>query len=180
MPDVFHVANYFLARNDPAEGDRITALKLQKLVYYAQGYSLALLGRPLFDSPIHAWELGPVCIPLYRKFKNFGRKPVDRLYKTAAEAAKALRVAQRPFTQEQINLLEDVFACYSGYTAMHLVNMAHKTTPWKKAFPDEEIATKSMKSFFSDQLNGAAIERKIRLSRKEADKIATRLGVSLQ
>jgi uncharacterized phage-associated protein len=179
MTTVFDVADYFLTRNDPADGDRITALKLQKLVYYAQGYSLAILGKPLFDEPFHAWEHGPVCIPLYRKFKKFKDAPLDRIYVTVAEAAKAFKLARKPFTQEESNLLEDVFACYSGYTAGHLRRMTHETSPWERAFPNGEITIKAMKNFFSGQLKGVSIEP-VPLSREEADKIAARLGVSFQ
>jgi len=60
---------FFLAKNDLSQGDRITPLKLQKLLYYAQGYAPAALGRPLFDELIKAWEPGPVCISIYRRFK---------------------------------------------------------------------------------------------------------------
>src|SRR5437868_8496808 len=48
MMSVRKVAEYFLAKADDSVGDGISNLKLQKLVYYAQGYHLALHGGPLF------------------------------------------------------------------------------------------------------------------------------------
>jgi uncharacterized phage-associated protein len=68
----FEVANYFLKRQEPEVGDLMTNLKLQKLVYYAQGFYLAMMDSPLFNEPIEAWEHGPVCVPLYHEYKNFG------------------------------------------------------------------------------------------------------------
>jgi uncharacterized phage-associated protein len=181
MTTVFDVANYFLARNNnPVKRDSITALKLQKLVYYAQGHALAILGRPLFDESFHAWELGPVCIPLYERFKKLGKAaPLDRLYETTVEADKALRAAQKPFAQNEINLLEDAFSCYGGYTAWALSEKSHETPPWKDAFPGREISRKAMKKFFSDRLKAAKVEISP-LTREEADEMAVRLGVSLQ
>lgn len=57
---VFDVAAYILAN----EGE-MTAMKLQKLCYYAQAWSLVWDERPLFDERIEAWANGPVCPALY-------------------------------------------------------------------------------------------------------------------
>jgi len=54
------VARYFLTLMSEENGDLISNLKLQKLVYYAQGSSLALWGNPLFSEKIEAWLHGPV------------------------------------------------------------------------------------------------------------------------
>jgi len=72
MKTCFDVANYFLKRQDPDAGDLMSNLKLQKLVYYAQGFHLAMENSPLFNEPIEAWEHGPVCVPLYHKYKSCG------------------------------------------------------------------------------------------------------------
>lgn len=64
----FDVANYFFSRLDEDAGDVLSNLKLQKLVYYAQGFALALLERPLFSEPLVAWQMGPVCPPLFRTY----------------------------------------------------------------------------------------------------------------
>ncbi|XKH58553.1 DUF4065 domain-containing protein (plasmid) [Citricoccus nitrophenolicus] len=39
---------------------KISTMKLQKLAFYAQAYSLAWLGEPMFDAEVHAWRTGPV------------------------------------------------------------------------------------------------------------------------
>ena len=52
------VAEYFLSKSEVDAGDVITNLKLQKLVYYAQGFSLAINNRPLFNEQIRAWQHG--------------------------------------------------------------------------------------------------------------------------
>lgn len=71
------VAKYFLflARNREA-GDTISNLKIQKMLYYAQGYSLALFNKPLFDDRIEAWKHGPVV----KKYMNNLSSMVQILY----------------------------------------------------------------------------------------------------
>src|SRR5258708_4115865 len=66
------VANWFLAAMDRGAGDSITHLKLQKLVYYAQAWSLALRNKPLFDEDFVAWTHGPVVKSVWRRFKGYG------------------------------------------------------------------------------------------------------------
>ena len=179
MTSALQVAEFFLAKNDPSLGDRITPLKLQKLLYYAQGYALATLGRPLFDEIIKAWDLGPVCVSIYHRFKTAGNNPIDRVYKNSAEAAAALKAARKPFSSEEMDLLENIFACYGGYTAGALSDMSHETAPWQDAFPDRVIGQKAMKKFFSDRLKGVKIEV-LPLTHEEADEIAARHGVVMQ
>lgn len=59
------VAKYFLILVDREAGDTITELKLQKLMYIAQGIHLALYDSPLFKEEIEAWQDGPV-VPALR------------------------------------------------------------------------------------------------------------------
>jgi uncharacterized phage-associated protein len=65
-------AKYFLAQVSEDAGDLISNLKLQKLLYYAQGFHLALYDEPLFPEAIEAWTHGPVVPDLYRHYKKYG------------------------------------------------------------------------------------------------------------
>lgn len=49
MKSAVEVPRYFLCRVDREAGDTISPLKLQKLVYYAQAWSLVFRNQPLFD-----------------------------------------------------------------------------------------------------------------------------------
>ena len=51
-------------------------LKLQKLVYYAQAWHLALRDVPLFEEDFEAWVHGPVIPALYQEYKKFGWRPI--------------------------------------------------------------------------------------------------------
>lgn len=135
------VADYFLAQFDNDSGELITNLKLQKLVYYAQGVSLGLTGQPLFEEKIEAWEHGPVVPELYQRFKDFGRN-----------ALPTMQLDINRYTPELLNLLAAVFACFIHYPAWDLRNMTHDEAPWKSVYMSErnhEITQSSLKKHFS-------------------------------
>jgi len=71
----FDIANYFLLKAQEAQEEDqelISNLKLQKLIYYAQGIHLASEGTPLFPDRIEAWTYGPVVPTLYHHYKTYG------------------------------------------------------------------------------------------------------------
>lgn len=73
------VANYFLSKEISHKLGKLTQMKLQKLVYFAHGYTLAICDEPLIDEHFEAWEYGPVVPTLYHEFKEYGPKPLPRL-----------------------------------------------------------------------------------------------------
>jgi len=132
-------------------GDLITNLKLQKLLYYAQAWHLALHNEPLFDDHFEAWVHGPAQPSVYRAFKNFASKPIvipeDAPFENAKEAW--LHIA-------------DVLQAYSGYSAYQLELMTHREQPWLEARGDlppdapcnEKINTNTMREFYRKRLKG--------------------------
>lgn len=62
-----HIINY---SNDAGYG--ITALELQKLLYFVQAYFLIKKGKPCFRDDIEAWDFGPVVPSVYREYKRYG------------------------------------------------------------------------------------------------------------
>lgn len=70
------IAIWFLRENrimkDDYDADSISNLKLQKLLYYAQGSYLALTNEPLFNENILAWKHGPVVNEVYQVYKKYG------------------------------------------------------------------------------------------------------------
>jgi uncharacterized phage-associated protein len=126
------VANFFLQ----AAGDEndVTNMKLNKLLYFAQGHSLAVLGRPLFDEDIEAWEYGPVIPAVYRKYRVCGRTPI------VAEDGYAYK-----FTSEEKVLLSNVWVEYGKYSAGFLVSLTHSNrSPWHEAiYSGSKVITRS-------------------------------------
>jgi uncharacterized phage-associated protein len=75
MVSPFEVANYFIWLANET-GSFLSNLKLQKLVYYAQAWHLALEESPLFEEDFEAWIHGPVLPTLYQKYESFSWKPI--------------------------------------------------------------------------------------------------------
>jgi uncharacterized phage-associated protein len=116
------IANYFLGLVDTEAGDTMTNLKLQKLLYYAQGYHVASFGKPLFPEGIEAWVHGPAIPAVYRRFKHCGYNPIDVTGITAPE----LDTETREF-------LDQIWTLYGKYSAKYLEELSHRDVPWKEA-----------------------------------------------
>ena len=112
MLTCFDVAKYFLSLcNDEESGDLISNLKIQKLVYYAQGFSLAINNKPLFKEKIQAWTHGPVVPQLYNKYKDYG---------SGALPTTNLDIDFDKFSDEDKELLDDVYDVYGQFSAWKL------------------------------------------------------------
>ncbi len=138
------VAKYFLARVDEDAGDGISNLKLQKLVYYAQGFHLALHDAPLFRERIEAWEHGPVVPELYREYKAFG----------SASIPAPRDFDPHEYSPEVTRLLDEVYDVFGQYSAWKLRNMTHEERPWIDAYENGErgrvITPAAMREYFKD------------------------------
>ncbi|MCL2064970.1 MAG: DUF4065 domain-containing protein [Candidatus Cloacimonetes bacterium] len=141
----FDVANYFLVCQDEDAGEFMSHLKLQKLVYFAQGFYLAIFNKPLFDELIHAWDHGPVCTKIYNKFDKYKKKPLP------LPDIDVFSV----FTPEQHQVLDIVLNRYRKFSAWELRNITHSEGPWKKTYSkarNSEISQSDMQDFFTTLL----------------------------
>lgn len=127
MLTCFDVADYLLVKGEEDE-DPISNLKLQKLAYYAQGFSLVLLGRPLFAEPVEAWMHGPVVPDLYHKYKEYGNQVLPVSGQLDFER----------FSEDERELLDEVFRVYGQFSAWKLRNMSHEETPWQSTYVEGE------------------------------------------
>nr|VFK25745.1 MAG: Uncharacterized phage-associated protein [Candidatus Kentron sp. MB]VFK29735.1 MAG: Uncharacterized phage-associated protein [Candidatus Kentron sp. MB]VFK74889.1 MAG: Uncharacterized phage-associated protein [Candidatus Kentron sp. MB] len=112
------VANYFLAMAD--EDSDLSNMKIQKLIYYAQAFHLAIFDKPLFDEDIKAWMHGPVIPLLYQEYKKYGSAPIVYEGENPSD----------PFSEQQIDLLNEVNEVFEQFSAGRLRNMTHEDAPW--------------------------------------------------
>lgn len=109
---------------DPAP-EPMTAMRLQKLLYYCQGWHLAWHGRPLFADRIEAWKYGPVVPPLYDKLKPNGGGPLPD------------QGEPRSLSDDERAAVEQVWAHYKQFSACGLKDKTHEEPPWKRHYkPD--------------------------------------------
>lgn len=143
------VAKYFLNLSTPNTNESITNLKLQKLLYYAQGFNLALNETPLFGEDIQAWAHGPVVPTVYKEFKSNGYNDIKIKYPEN----------EIELTTVQKNLISDVWEIFKFYDGKELERLSHTEDPWKNArgiLPEyassEEIITKdSIRIYFENE-----------------------------
>lgn len=143
MANVQDVAKFFIGlANDQAnneQGDLMTNLRLQKLLYFAQGWHLARYGKPLFEEEIEAWPYGPVVPEVYNAYKRYGR----------AGIAGALPDTD-VFTEEEFSLLLDVAREYDKFGTSSLIRMTHKIgSPWSLVGGHGNIPRNLIRSCFN-------------------------------
>lgn len=139
----FDISNYFIELASGVDENDLTNLKLQKLLYYAQGLYLAKKDTKLFKESIEAWDLGPVVRDVYVKFKSCGAFPINTF--DVDYESKALEASLKDF-------LKDVWEKYAIFSAGYLVKDTHKAgSPWTKHYSKEtkkEIPVSDIQSYF--------------------------------
>jgi uncharacterized phage-associated protein len=115
MADVFDVAQYILQKLGPT-----SAMKLQKLVYYSQAWSLVWHEKPLFPERIEAWANGPVVPILWDSHK--GQFVLTQLPKGNANRLSEVE-------KKTVNAVLDY---YGDKTAQYLCDVSHMEEPWSK------------------------------------------------
>ena len=115
MAKVHDVAAYILKKQG-----RMTAMKLQKLLYYCQAWSLVWDERPLFKARIEAWANGPVVPQIYQRHR--GAFEVDE-WDGNPEA----------LTQDERETVDAVLQYYGKHPSVVLSQLTHNERPWLDA-----------------------------------------------
>jgi len=143
MIPAIEVARYFLSLTDEDAGELISNLKLQKLLYYAQGFYLALFDEPLFPESIEAWTHGPVVPEVWRHFRDCGSEPIQ---------PEEFNVTL--FDDDKREFLKEIYNEFGQYSAWKLREMTHVEPPWKDAYKEDisgsEITHKALIEHFSE------------------------------
>jgi len=142
MLNCFDVADYFLSLTSLEAGDLISNMKIQKLVYYAQGFNLAIFSKPMFQEKIEAWTYGPVCPDLYHKYKKYDSNAIP----------VSNNVDFSKYNADTRDLLDEVYEIYGQYSAWKLMNLTHEEPPWRDTKPGETITHDAMETYFKTLL----------------------------
>ena len=142
MATVHDVVAFILRRHGPT-----TAMKLQKLLYYSQAWSLVWDGKPLFKARIEAWAHGPVIREVWRYHRGVY---MLREWKHSNADPKAL-------TDSEADTVNSVLAFYGDKSPQWLSDLTHMEAPWQEArrgtAPGElggkEISLASMEAYYS-------------------------------
>lgn len=139
-----------VAANDDYEVyEGITHLKLQKLLYNAQGVYLASTGKKLFTDDLIAWPHGPVVKDVYDTYCVFGRNPI--IIPATPENDEIIQKIESDL--EVKNILDMVYDEFSIYTAWQLREMSHvPNAPWSKTARYDIISPETIKEYFTNEV----------------------------
>jgi len=127
----------------------VSNLKLQKLLYYVQGWSLALNDQLAFHEEIQAWVHGPVVPAAFYEYKHFRWNPIE------------IPPERVSISEAEISHVVNVMATYGKFTAYQLESLTHEEEPWinarvgldPKMSSRAVITPEAMKKFFSKKLH---------------------------
>ena len=118
-------------------------MKLNKLLYFAQGHYLQQYNEPLFDDKILAWQFGPVVESVYLRYKKNADRPI-----TEYDIDKA-----RNISEDVRDFLLNIAGMYGKYTAYTLKNMTHiPGSPWSQVMYNAEMPVNMIHKYFTDNL----------------------------
>lgn len=149
--DVNTVADYVIMSLNSDERFLLINLKLQKLMYYIQAWSLGINGEKMMEARFEAWVHGPVCRQLYDRFKA-----TKSLYSTIDEEDVKNKDATNEITSEDREFINYILENFARYSGPQLETMTHSELPWMEArngaLPMEhcenQISEDTMKTYY--------------------------------
>jgi uncharacterized phage-associated protein len=134
-------------------GKPITPMKLQKMVYFAHGVSLAQFDKQLINEPIMAWTYGPVIPAVYHAFKHWGNSPITERAKFEIQLDDR-RISGVDFLDDDTDeVIDFTWEVTKNLTAIQLSEWSHSEgSPWSKSFCGDtsscEISDSIIKTYF--------------------------------
>jgi uncharacterized phage-associated protein len=139
------------------QNEKISPMKIQKLVYLAHGYSLAIRNAPLIDELFEAWRFGPVLPSLYHAIKNYGGNTITAYIKGDEHnilTPQNIEPITDDFTVAEI--IRFVWGNYGRMDPLELSDWTHeKDGPWDTViskrgfkFTNQQIDNDLIKDYF--------------------------------
>lgn len=159
------IANEFIKRAVKDDRNDLSPMKLQKLIYFAHGWYLANVHKPLINETIQAWKYGPVISSIYQDFKEYGNEHIDTQIHSVKYADGHFKETIPIIRSDDKNakeVIDLVWKIYGKYNSIQLSNMTHERgTPWSIVtgkFPDIpsdlEIPDELIEECFTNELEG--------------------------
>jgi uncharacterized phage-associated protein len=115
---------------DLAKNENLTNMQLQKMVYIAHGFNLALRGTKLYYEDTRAWNFGPVVPELYEKLRKYGSSKVIEKIDTSDTVEP---------DEDSLEIIKAVYDNYKKYSGMQLSDLTHQNgTPWSKSWENNK------------------------------------------
>jgi uncharacterized phage-associated protein len=128
------IANEFI-RRAITDGRPITQMHIQKYVYLAHGWTLALTGSALINERFEAWDYGPVERRLYDALRGYGAQPIKRPIKYGDDTpfrSDDGGEAAADLSDDERKILDKIWNEYKDFEAFQLSALTHEIgTPWR-------------------------------------------------
>lgn len=136
------------------EGQFVTQMKLQKMVYFAHGYHLAKYGEPLIIEQFEAWKFGPVVQDIYQTYKLYGSDPIMDTY-FLPKPPRNYRY--KPLSDSAVDSIEYTWKVTKLLSANQLSQWSHLDgSPWARVYDPTKSSTtipdESIREFFQNLL----------------------------
>ncbi len=114
------------------DGEPITNLKLQKILYYVYVWQLVKNHKICFNEKFQAWPIGPVLYSVYKELRKFGSSPVPSTI-TKIKNEKDVDNLKKVLGNELVDIIDWIYEKYGQLTAFQLVMITHNESPWLNA-----------------------------------------------
>jgi len=129
MIDSIKIADFFIKKaiDNKFDGELISNLKVQKLLYYSYVWLYSLQKEKLFSDLIEAWAYGPVVRVVYNKLKLYGKGNIEEIETDPQLLPKNIK-----------EYLNNIWNSYGQYSASALSNMTHNESPWRQSYDQRD------------------------------------------
>ncbi len=122
------------------EGNPVTQMKLQKMVYFAHGYNLAKLDEPLIKENVQAWKFGPVIPVIYNDYKLYGNLPIINFDKSTS-IYSWIDVSNSNLGTDAKEAIDYTWRATAHLSAADLSSWTHKDgSPWQQVYSEQDMS----------------------------------------
>lgn len=131
MYDARKISNLLMSEFDAQQWD-LSNLKLNKILFFIQGWAFVRLDRKVIKNHFVAWQHGPVVKSIWQEFQQFGSSPITEQAKYLNYSSGNLEVVSFvDVDQETRTLIQAVAPFYLKKSASELRALTHlPSTPW--------------------------------------------------
>ncbi|WP_100066037.1 Panacea domain-containing protein [Miniphocaeibacter massiliensis] len=138
------------------EGNPISNLKLQKLLYYIQGEFYKEKDQPAFKEDILAWDYGPVVKEAYDEYKININKDIKKRVEEKFDIESFDYINFNPediICKEDGKIIREIYNRYKDFTAFDLVEKTHNEAPWESTKRSDIIEKCKIREYFKDEIS---------------------------
>ena len=142
--NVYELSRYIIRRYN-SNMHEITNLKLQKILYYIQGYFFKLKSKPAFNEEIYSWPYGPVVKEIYFEYSGNGADSIS-----LSDGDMSIQTDLNDVNKLDKKLINQIINKSYAYSAFDLVKKTHTEIPWISTQKGNVISKQKVEDYFSE------------------------------